>query len=64
MVLAQNMTHNLSYNPQKKHNISRVGDSVKTRVVGLDRCAGLAICTLHKNLVSGAASIDELSIGN
>jgi len=41
----------------------KVGDSVKTRVVGLDRCAGLAICTLHKNLVSGAASIDELSIG-
>ena len=29
------------------------GAVVSTRVLGLDYCAGMAVCSLHKNLLSG-----------
>ena len=36
---------------------------MKARVLGLDQCSGVAVCTLHKSLVSGINKMDQLTIG-
>ena len=39
------------------------GGSVTTRILGLDHCAGVAVCSLHRSLVSGVSRLDQLTIG-
>ena len=39
------------------------GGEVRARVLGLDYCAGLAICSLQRSLLSGVSSLSQLSIG-
>ena len=39
------------------------GGTVSTRILGLDYCQGVAVCSLHKALVSGAQRLDQLTIG-
>merc|ERR1719228_760331 len=41
----------------------KVGNTVATRTLGLDYCAGVAICSLHKSLLSGVQNVDQLAIG-
>ena len=39
------------------------GGMVSTRILGLDYCQGVAVCSLHKALVAGVQRLDQLSIG-
>ena len=39
------------------------GGTVSTRILGLDYCQGVAVCSLHKALLFGAQRLDQLSIG-
>jgi len=39
------------------------GSSVTARVVGLDHCAGVAVCSLQRSQVSSVSRLDQLSVG-
>jgi hypothetical protein len=36
---------------------------VKAKVIALDRCGGVAICTLQKSKLSATSTLDQLAIG-
>ena len=40
-----------------------VGTKVNARVLALDFCSGVAVCSLQKSLVSGVQHLDQLEIG-
>ena len=40
-----------------------VGTKVNARVLALDYCSGVAVCSLQKSLVSGVQHLDQLEIG-
>ncbi len=40
-----------------------MGDKVKTKVVGLDLCGGVAVCTMQKSKLAATSSIQQLAIG-
>ena len=39
------------------------GSTVSTRILGLDYCSGVAVCSLHKAAVSGVQRIDQPTTG-
>ena len=39
------------------------GSSMSTRILGLDYCSGVAVCSLHKAAVSGVQRIDQPTTG-
>ena len=39
------------------------GGQVTARVMGLDYCGGLAVCSLHRSQVSGVTRLEQLSVG-
>ena len=51
---------NLVKNVKKKFP---VGSTHPCHVVGLDWVGGVAVCSLHKSLLSGVMRIDELVVG-
>ena len=40
-----------------------IGSKVNARVLALDYCSGIAVCSLQKSLVSGVQHLDQLQIG-
>jgi len=62
MVSARNMKEGKEVvkNPKKKF---KVGSAVTARILALDYCGGVAICSLQKSLLAGVQRLDQLTVG-